>query len=593
MPRLFNKIVISFLASLVVLFSFGNFFVAKAQVGPSVPTTNTPTSNSNSQTAPVEGSWYNQGFGQWYGKVYDDKNPSEIFGERYTAAQVQWVVYSLMSFILNAAMGNSSTSQKAVSCFITNSGDVNSCLDSLKSLISIVPGAATVAKSNVPNQNLAQLVFANRPFSGIGYVKERLQKFTLVPEVDAQTTGVGFGFSALEPIQSMWRGVRNLAYGLFVIVSIVLAFMIMFRVKISPQVIISVQSAIPKVIIALILTTFSYAIAGFLVDLMYVVIGFVSLAMSPMLNIGNLNLPPTWIFRFLTVGQFTPENINPGFLGIGLLYIITFVIFFIILLALNLGVVGIFFGAIAVSFITGATSGIVPLILVLLGIVAAMVVIWHFVRIVWKLVKAFAMVLILTIFAPLQISLGVIIPNLGFGTWFKSFVSNLSVFVVTGALALLSFVFLWQGISIALTGIISLNGLMQVIFGSGIAPIFDPGIASASWPPLLGGSSHAMIGLLFLIVSFVIFTAIPKADEIVQAFITGKPFTYGTSIGELTGALGTGGLMYASGAMGRDASSLPWPFNSVPGASKWWQGREQSTRENIAGFLQSFLKQKR
>ena len=40
--------------------------------------------------------WYKQDFGSWYSKVYGDESPpSEIFGERYTAAQVQWIIYGL------------------------------------------------------------------------------------------------------------------------------------------------------------------------------------------------------------------------------------------------------------------------------------------------------------------------------------------------------------------------------------------------------------------------------------------------------------------------------------------------------------------
>src|SRR5258708_14361646 len=56
--------------------------------------------------------------------------------------------------------------------------------------------------------------------------------------------------------------------------------MIMFRVKISPQVVVSVQSALPKIAIALVLVTFSYAIAGFLIDIMYVFVGLFSLVFS-------------------------------------------------------------------------------------------------------------------------------------------------------------------------------------------------------------------------------------------------------------------------------------------------------------------------
>src|SRR3989344_4549694 len=47
--------------------------------------------------------WYNSDFTDWFTKVYDaDVSPdSEIFGERYTAAQVEWVIYSLVAFMVN------------------------------------------------------------------------------------------------------------------------------------------------------------------------------------------------------------------------------------------------------------------------------------------------------------------------------------------------------------------------------------------------------------------------------------------------------------------------------------------------------------
>jgi len=41
-------------------------------------------------------------------------------------------------------------------------------------------------------------------------------------------------------------------------------------------------------------------------------------------------------------------------------------------------------------------------------------------------------VILLTIFAPFQILIGVLVPSLGFGRWIRSFVANLAVFVVVG-----------------------------------------------------------------------------------------------------------------------------------------------------------------
>ena len=46
--------------------------------------------------------------------------------------------------------------------------------------------------------------------------------------------------------------------------------MIMFRVKINPQTVVSLQTMIPKLVTTLILITFSFAIAGLVIDMIYV-----------------------------------------------------------------------------------------------------------------------------------------------------------------------------------------------------------------------------------------------------------------------------------------------------------------------------------
>ena len=55
--------------------------------------------------APADGPWYNQTPDQFHRKVFDTTNPDEIFGERYTFAQVNWIINSLLSAI-NPAPGD-------------------------------------------------------------------------------------------------------------------------------------------------------------------------------------------------------------------------------------------------------------------------------------------------------------------------------------------------------------------------------------------------------------------------------------------------------------------------------------------------------
>jgi len=114
--------------------------------------------------------------------------------------------------------------------------------------------------------NLIIIPYANPPASGVMWAYEGLQNAGFVPKTMAAE---GIGFAAIKPFSNLWKIFRDLSYMLLVIVLIAIGFMIMFRAKINPQTVISVENALPKIVISLILITFSFAIAGFLIDLMY------------------------------------------------------------------------------------------------------------------------------------------------------------------------------------------------------------------------------------------------------------------------------------------------------------------------------------
>jgi len=185
-------------------------------------------------------------------------------------------------------------------------------------------------------------------------------------------------------------------------------------------------------------------------------------------------------------------------------------------------------------------------------IIAIIVILWICIKTIWSLFKAFAMVILLTIFSPLQILLGVLIPNFGFGSWVKSYISQLSVFVVTGVMGYLSIIFTVQGIAIGLKNVnggdTATIGILKLIGFAASAGTFPTWVINDSpWPPLLGSGNGAWTGILFLGVSFVLFTMIPKAAEVVQAFLSGKPFAYGNGIGEAAKMAGQAGLGYGFG----------------------------------------------
>lgn len=148
---------------------------------------------------------------------------------------------------------------------------------------------------------LISLPIGNPPASGIYYVYHTANQFGFIPKTQA---AYGVGFGALRPFTNLWVVFRDMAYLILVLVLIVVGFMIMFRWKLNPQTIISIENALPKIIVAMIMIALSYAIAGFLIDIMYATILFLIAFLS---NRGN----------FFDASVFQNAYINAGFEKVG------------------------------------------------------------------------------------------------------------------------------------------------------------------------------------------------------------------------------------------------------------------------------------
>lgn len=120
--------------------------------------------------------------------------------------------------------------------------------------------------------NLIIMPFNNPPASGVYWVYDGLQNAGMIPNTYASE---GIGFTAIKPYANLWKVVRDVSYMVLVIIMVAIGFMIMFRMKINPQTVISVENALPRIIVSLIMITFSFAIAGFLIDFMYISIALV------------------------------------------------------------------------------------------------------------------------------------------------------------------------------------------------------------------------------------------------------------------------------------------------------------------------------
>jgi len=489
--RMFKKLLLSFLAAVILLVSVMPYYSqpARAQV------------------------WYDQGFEEWFVKVYDESNETDIFGERYTAAQVQWVVYGLFSFMLWGPL------KSVVRCFMTE--DVfGPCADFYSQVFTTAYGGEQnyYAKGQ-ESKSLLSAVFEDRSLSGVTYFKDIVRKFHLIPEAQAQT---GFGFEGLSLVRNLWTVSRNIAYLFFVIAIIIMAFMIMFRVKISPQVVITVQSALPKIFIALVLITFSYAIAGLLVDFMYVLIGIFSLLVA------DSGLFPAsssvTMFNWLTKGAVTIIGADVSFLGVfGMLalYLVVFMLVLFYALLLGGGILQLVVGNILTA---GMMTTMAASLSIFAAIILFLVIIFISLKIIFTLLKAFASVLLLTIIAPLQIAVGIFVPGVGFGAWVRSFLGHLAVFPLTGLLITLAYIFLFQAARLTTDNLIP--DVLQNVFGTG--PVFTP---TEGWPPLLGVGSQAM-QITMIGVSLTILFIVPKTADLIKSIIQGRPFAFGTAIGE-------------------------------------------------------------
>lgn len=320
--------------------------------------------------------------------------------------------------------------------------------------------------------NLMSMTF-NIPISTGQYSSYLANDFGIAKKTYAQ----GPGFPGLAPVLNLWKTFRNISYLLFVLIFIALGLGIMFRVKVDPRTVMTVQNQIPKIIIALVLVSLSYAIVGFLIDLMF---GFIYLEF----NIIGSSTPDiqTNIFSFvnntidlegggifgtmmlssLSVGKIIASSFNNLFaeLGSSLLGTATKAIG-VLLIPVTFGASGIpagcdIAGKIGIGpvsirdipFISSGCDAVDNLPQIIIGaittilafLVIAIAVLWALFRTWFMLIRAFVYILIDTLFAPLWISVGILpgASGLGFEKWIRHLMANISVFPVVVGMYLIA-----------------------------------------------------------------------------------------------------------------------------------------------------------
>jgi hypothetical protein len=280
--------------------------------------------------------------------------------------------------------------------------------------------------------NATIAIMTNPPASTYAALQDMSTSLGFTKKVNAQ----GIGFSGLSPMLGLWKAFRNVSYLLLSVILIVIGFMVMFRKKIDPKTVVTVQNSIPRIVVALILITFSYAIVGFMIDLMYFSIVLSSSLLASAAPSGSP----------IVATDYTGQVFGGGFIGFGAGFFSKFGSIFNDVYNLFTG------NNPTTKIVTSAVTGLIGLIVGglkgaaigaaappgILMLIIAVAMLFGFVRLVFLLIDAYINIILSLITAPLQLMMEAIPGSNSFSSWFKNLISKLSVFPITSALILIS-----------------------------------------------------------------------------------------------------------------------------------------------------------
>lgn len=489
------------------LFSFLIFMIISASVFPSVSfAAAAPQVGGSSEVS--RGTWYNPTHSQFLDKV-SNAPENEIFGERYTFAQVNWIIHSLF-YLLAGPIAN-----------CANEGSATAIGDCLKNALE-----ANDTGVILPVAQAVDLFQDTKPVSGVDYVAGKLRKFNIVDNAYAQE---GFGYTtSLAIIQPIWVGVRDASYSLVIFAILILAFMVMLRAKISPQAAVTVQSALPRVALGLVLITFSYAIAGFMVDIVFVLQGLV----AGILNSSGLS-GASAIDSFIAMNHIWKSTFA---------YAVSVLLMLLPYFALGGGAFGL--GAASAISAGPLVLGVMVAAIILLVIIMIVFLV-ALIRIFWLQLKTSVAIMLLVIVSPLMMLVGIIRPGT-IKTWFRSMAANLSVFFTISLLVMLAHLVLFSTRDTTIAGI-DIAGVLKLNTFS--IKYQNPPAGSGQLPTNFGVGG---VGLFGLFLSFGMILSIPKMASMARDYIS-KP---GPSPFENMNTMTAGAYGIAAGTMGAGVAGV-------------------------------------
>ncbi len=163
----------------------------------------------------------------------------------------------------------------ALSCILMGQSAIAPCLDykifkDTQGIITSVPVLNKIPTGQglfgVGTSVLSGL-YSTPPLKSSEYIAGLGREMGLVKEANAQVGGSGN--SVLSPVYKLWEVSRNIAYLTMIIIFLVVGFMVMFRQRLNPQTVVTVQLALPSLVIGLVLITFSYFMASLITDIAF------------------------------------------------------------------------------------------------------------------------------------------------------------------------------------------------------------------------------------------------------------------------------------------------------------------------------------
>ena len=378
----------------------------------------------------------------------------------------------------------------------------------------------------------------NNQVSGQEYINHIADNIG-IPRLASSARAQGTGYAALSPFLEFWKVFRNLAYSLYIVMFVVVGIMIMLRTKVNAQTVITIQAALPNLLITLILITFSYAIVGFMVDIMYFLIYF----MVYLMNLaGIISDPAKLITRFLSYSAWSVifEGRNS----------------IISAVASSMGSVlwGLGTGALGVA---GAALSIVSpaYLIVAVAFIIAML------KLMFVLVKSYVMLIVQVVTAPVQILLNAMPGSKAFSEWFKKTASYLIPFPVAAGMFIFSAILVGNPSDKTVWGQVAsgisegaVSTVLQDDNPFGInqgAAIYQNG--QAIWlPPFTLTDADVENNDILVLIGFFVFMMTPSAVKMAQDWLQVKESPY---TAEALSTLNVAGVQVGG-----------WPIRSVVGS---------------------------